>query len=329
MPRKMFAAIGHARLQQAMHEVLGQHRHDLGVAVKSAVANHTALAVVQVEHGGEAHVNTTSAQLSTQHKAASGGRMARLQGGGGGGRLARHGLHPHLAQSAHGRQMGETIGAKTLHPAPFVIDANQGVWADVFDVFAQSRELRTVDPIAGKQNQPARQGVGQAASVGGAQLGASDVQNQWGVDGVQTSSFLLFDDHKTDGVIGFITDADARHQAARVAPVFQDTMQNNVGLTAGVFGDFAQTPGHGHAHAQTHGFAERFLGRKTGGDIAHPALRPALRACAPGLHFGVRQNFGGKAFAMARQRLANAAHITYIRANAINHGLGFQRKQAK
>jgi hypothetical protein len=54
--------------------------------------------------------------------------------------------------------MGKSIGAETLHS--FVVDANQGIWTEVFDVLAQSRELRTVDPIAGKQNQPARQGVG-------------------------------------------------------------------------------------------------------------------------------------------------------------------------
>jgi hypothetical protein len=56
--------------------------------------------------------------------------------------------------------MGKSIGAETLHSSAFVVDANQGIWTEVFDVLAQSRELRTVDPIAGKQNQPARQGVG-------------------------------------------------------------------------------------------------------------------------------------------------------------------------
>ena len=78
MPGKMFAAIGHARLQQAMHQVLRQHRNDLGVAVKSAVANHTALAVVQIKNRGETQVHTTSSQFSAKHKAASGGRFARL-----------------------------------------------------------------------------------------------------------------------------------------------------------------------------------------------------------------------------------------------------------
>ena len=85
MPREMFAAIGHARLQQTMHEVLRQYRHDLGVAVKRPVANHAALAMVQIEHGGEAHVDTTGAQLSAKHKATSGGRFARFQGSGGDG----------------------------------------------------------------------------------------------------------------------------------------------------------------------------------------------------------------------------------------------------
>jgi Xaa-Pro aminopeptidase len=50
-----------------MHEVLRQHRHDLGVAVKSAVTNHPALAVVQIKHRGETQVDPTSTQFGTQY----------------------------------------------------------------------------------------------------------------------------------------------------------------------------------------------------------------------------------------------------------------------
>jgi hypothetical protein len=50
---------------------------------------------------------------------------------------------------------------------------------------------------------------------------------------------------------------------------------------------------------------------------------------APGVHFGIGQNFGGEPFTMAIQGVADAPHIANVGANAVNHGPGFQRKQAK
>jgi hypothetical protein len=49
-PGKMLAAVGHARLQQAVHQALGQQATTRGSAVERAVTNHAAAAPVQVEH---------------------------------------------------------------------------------------------------------------------------------------------------------------------------------------------------------------------------------------------------------------------------------------
>ena len=61
MPWEMLAAIGHARLQQAMHQALSQQGNDARVTGKCAVANHTAGAKVQIQHRGEAEVHATGA----------------------------------------------------------------------------------------------------------------------------------------------------------------------------------------------------------------------------------------------------------------------------
>ena len=90
-----------------------------------------------------------------------------------------------------------------------------------------------------------------------------------------------------------------RSEALGVKPGFQRAMQHHAGLAAGGFGNFAQPPGHGHAHAQANGFAESFFGRKAGGEVTHTAFRPALAAQAPGGQLGFAQNFGGKPLAMA------------------------------
>ena len=104
--------------------LLRQQRDDARVAVEGAVADHAAAAVVEVEHRREAEVDAAGAQLGAEHVA-----------GGGGGSIARMApvpraaavVHPHLAERAHRRQVREAVGAKALHAAAFVVDADQQV----------------------------------------------------------------------------------------------------------------------------------------------------------------------------------------------------------
>ena len=77
--------------------------------------------------------------------------------------------------------MREAIGAKALHAAAFVVDADQQVGPQPLDAGAQRRELRAALPVAPEQNQPAHQRMRQAAAVVVGQLGASDVDDQGGV----------------------------------------------------------------------------------------------------------------------------------------------------
>jgi hypothetical protein len=67
-------------------------------------------------------------------------------------------------------------------------------------------------------------------------------------------------------------------------PCLETTMQHDRKCTAGQFGDLAQVSRHGHApaHAQSDRFAERFLGQKARGQVAHTTLQPALAAGLPG-----------------------------------------------
>jgi hypothetical protein len=53
--------------------------------------------------------------------------MAAGGGGVGGGQGV---AHPQLAQRAHRRQVREAVAAKALHPAAFVVDADQHIGPD-------------------------------------------------------------------------------------------------------------------------------------------------------------------------------------------------------
>ena len=65
--------------------------------------------------------------------------------------------HPHVAQGAHGWQVGKPVDLETLHPSAFMIDTNQQVGAHLPDGAAQRGELGAVFPVAGKQNQTTHQ----------------------------------------------------------------------------------------------------------------------------------------------------------------------------
>ena len=178
----MLATVGHARLQQAVHQALGQQRHHARVAVEGAVADDAAarstglIRMVEVEHGREGKVHAAGAQFAGEHIARRGGRVG---GGERAAALPRFAvLHPQLAKGAHGRQLGEAVAAKALHAPAFVVHADQQVVTHRLDGTGQCQQLGAVLPVAGKQDHAAGQGVGQTAAVHGRQGGTGDVKNE-------------------------------------------------------------------------------------------------------------------------------------------------------
>ena len=87
-------------------------------------------------------------------------------------------VHPHLAQSPHGRQMGKTIGLEALHTAAFVVNTDQQVTPHFFDVAAQLGQLGAALPVAGKQDQPPHQRVLQALAVNAGQAQTCNVDDE-------------------------------------------------------------------------------------------------------------------------------------------------------
>jgi hypothetical protein len=61
--------------------------------------------------------------------------------------------------------MGEAIGFKALHTAAFVVNADEQIFAHLLDVSAKTAQLRTVLPIACKQNDAANQRMFEALAV--------------------------------------------------------------------------------------------------------------------------------------------------------------------
>ena len=79
--------------------------------------------------------------------------------------------------------MGETVGFKALHAPAFVVDTNEQVGAQFFDVSAKLGELCAALPIAGKQNEAADQRVFEAAAVVLVKAESRDVDDEGGVEG--------------------------------------------------------------------------------------------------------------------------------------------------
>jgi hypothetical protein len=64
-------------------------------------------------------------------------------------------MHPHLAQSTHGWQVGKAIVFKALYTPAFVVNADQKVRTQFFNAATQGGELDAAFPITGEQNQTA------------------------------------------------------------------------------------------------------------------------------------------------------------------------------
>ena len=114
--------------------------------------------------------------------------------------------------------MGKPIRLEPLHPATLVVDGDQQIRTQGFDAFAQRSQLRAAFPIATEQNQPAHQRVAQPLPVRLAQGGASNVNDQRGlqVSLLQNrgrSLWMDFGHAKAGGVIALVA---YRHMKAQL-----------------------------------------------------------------------------------------------------------------
>ncbi|MNT23034.1 hypothetical protein D3C72_1584420 [compost metagenome] len=164
---KVLAAVAHARQQQALVQVAGQHADHARIGMEGAVADHGAAAMVQVQHRGEAEVDIAGAQLGGQHIAAGHRRPGRGQ----------HVAVPQLAQAVHRRQVGKAVGLAALHAPAFMVDADQNVVAHRADGACQRLQLRARFEIAGEQDHAAGERMRDAARVLRVELLADDVED--------------------------------------------------------------------------------------------------------------------------------------------------------
>ncbi len=124
---------------------------------------------------------------------------------------------------------------------------------------------------------------------------------------------------KAGSVVGLVSHADVCAQVPGVKPGFEMSMQHNGRLAAEKIGNFTALPTHGHAHAQTDGFAERFFGTEPSGQVARAAFQTAITARFPHCPLSITQNFVCKSIAVASQTVLDAANVAYISAYAVNH----------
>ena len=139
---EMFANRRHAVGAKTATQRGGEMGDRARVAVKCAIADHRARAVVKIEHGREAEVDAVRRELASDDPAqALGLRGSR-------GDIAI----PELAERAHRRNGGEAI-AKALHSAALVIDGDeQWRFAQRADRRGELRELLRRGVVASEQN---------------------------------------------------------------------------------------------------------------------------------------------------------------------------------
>jgi hypothetical protein len=151
----MLADTGHAGLLEALQQAARQLGNRPRLGVQCAIADHAAIAVIDVENRGEGQIYAMGAQFRRQDKCRLAGEMPRL---------LRVGI-PYSAQFPHGRYCRESF-AKALHPAAFVIDRNEeGRIAQRMNVIGQPHQLPGIRVIPGKQDYASHQWMQQAAAV--------------------------------------------------------------------------------------------------------------------------------------------------------------------
>ena len=179
----MLATIGHPTLQQTMYEAFCQQRHHRRIVAKCTIADDVADAMVEVQHRGKGQVHAAGPQLGAEYITAGRGRSQRLHCTGLG--VAGDGVQPHISQDSHGRQVRESVGAKSLHAAPLVVHHDQQISAKRLYFGAQIRKLRALTPVAAEQYQPANQGMAQSRPVTGAQGQTGYINDQRGMRSVE------------------------------------------------------------------------------------------------------------------------------------------------
>ena len=79
--------------------------------------------------------------------------------------------------------MGEAVALKALHAPAFVVNADQHVRAQAFDLAAQVGELPAVFPVAAKQHNAAGERVLEPFAVGFGKSQTGNVDDEGGVLG--------------------------------------------------------------------------------------------------------------------------------------------------
>jgi hypothetical protein len=233
-----------------------------------------------------------------------------------------HGVaHPQFAQRAHRRQVREAVGAKALHAAAFVVDANQQVGPDRLDLGVERGHLRAVLPVAGEMDHAAHQRIGQAPAVGVVQFGAatSMISGAWTAGGsmpwgscFSTTTKLAAYSVSSVTVTWAVRPCASNHS-------FSSPCSTMTGLPLRRLAISHRPPAHGHAHAHADGLAEGLLGREARGEVAQAALGPARAARLPDRELGVAEHLAGKAFALALEGRGDATQVADVGANAVDH----------
>ena len=122
---EVLAAGGHAGLGEPVDEASRVVRHERGGRAETAVSDHARAAVVDVEHGGEGHVDPRHAQFVREHDAR--------------GAIARGDVRTRC-EFAHRRNLREAF-AKALHAAAFVVDRDDDPRAALMNRSRQFGEL--------------------------------------------------------------------------------------------------------------------------------------------------------------------------------------------
>ena len=139
MTREVLSGRGHTGSIHAINKRPGQRYHRLRITMKTAIADHRAGPIIQIQHRRKTDIDIQLGQFGRHQLADKFGILQRLL------RPAR--VTP--PQCSHGRQAHKAF-PKTLHPAPFLIDSDQHVWADFANLAHQLSQLLPVLIIAGK-----------------------------------------------------------------------------------------------------------------------------------------------------------------------------------
>ncbi|MNK95359.1 hypothetical protein D3C87_1155930 [compost metagenome] len=329
MTREMLAAVAHAGQQQAVREMVGQHRYHPRIGVKRAVTDHGAAAMVEIEHRREAQVDVARAQFGRQHVAARNGDL--------GGR--HHIAIPQFAESCHRWQMREAIGLGPLYAATFMVDADQHVFAHSANRPRQRGQLGARLEIPREQDHAARQRMGDTTHVLGIELLANHVEHHRAR--TLAGNFLVHRNILSSGCVGsgcvagrlaaplrdgeghrvlvFVTDTDPDGQPAFPHPFGQLASALRRGLARRQVQQFHGAPRHRPAHAQADSLRERLLGREPRGQEGQPALLRARLARMVDLQFARTEHLLGKSAARALHHALHAIDLDDVSADAVDH----------